>query len=102
MAFMAASQMCCGVVKSGSPTLKSYTFLPAAFSSRAFAAMANVAEGSRACTIFEMLTDMTDFSKRGRWRFCDTLSGERDPQNRTFGWQRQGARGRFPKGRPAV
>jgi hypothetical protein len=59
MARVAAWQMCSGVVKSGSPTLKSYTVLPAAFSSRAFAAIANVAEGSKAWTIFETSGRMT-------------------------------------------
>src|SRR4051794_19251392 len=64
MAWYAASQMWRGVLKSGSPRLKSKTVLPAAFSCRAFAPAANVAEGCTAAAIFE-IGNISCFLDRG-------------------------------------
>ena len=47
-AAIAASTMCCGVGKSGSPAPKPMTFSPAAFMALAFESTANVAEGAMA------------------------------------------------------
>src|SRR5471030_1169414 len=46
--------MCLGVVKSGSPRLKSKTILPSVFSCLAFAPAASVADGWTAAAIFEI------------------------------------------------
>jgi hypothetical protein len=54
MAFAAAARMCSGVMKSGSPRLKSKTWTPSAFSCRAFAPAARVADGCTPDAIFEM------------------------------------------------
>src|SRR5437588_5100204 len=46
--------MCAGVLKSGSPRLKSKTVLPSAFSWRALAPAASVADGCTAAAIREI------------------------------------------------
>ena len=51
IAFLAASLMWSGVLKSGSPTLKLMTSKPSAFSSLLFCDMANVAEGDNLFTL---------------------------------------------------
>src|SRR5512147_3257122 len=56
MAAMAASLMCCGVSKSGSPVPRPMMSLPSAFSLAARAATARVGEGLMACTRFERVT----------------------------------------------
>src|SRR5205823_11510834 len=56
MALTAAAQMCSGVGKSGSPTLKSKTLTPWLLSWRARAAAARVAEGCTADAMRESAT----------------------------------------------
>jgi len=51
---LAALQMCSGVRKSGSPRLKSKTWMPSAFICRALAPAANVAEGWTSEAILEI------------------------------------------------
>ena len=61
IASSAARQMCAGVGKSGSPTERSITSMPAAVIAEARAAMASVADGSRArmrravCRLFDSM-----------------------------------------------
>src|SRR3990167_8810043 len=50
MAWIAASLMCCGVSKSGSPTLRLIIFLPDFCNSSARAETARVGEGLMRCT----------------------------------------------------
>src|SRR6266700_2653868 len=69
MAARAAWQMCSGVGKSGSPRLKSKTWTPSAFSWRALASAANVAEGWMDAAILEtgigsLLFDMIQISPK--------------------------------------
>src|SRR3974390_1745859 len=54
-ALAAASLMCCGVSKSGSPTPKPTTSMPSAFICLALESMARVSEGVRDAARFEIL-----------------------------------------------
>src|SRR4051794_32377053 len=87
MASRAAAQMCSGVAKSGSPTLKSNTRMPLDARLLALAAAARVADGSRLATRSEsriacevaaigdefLVNSSQTQGSRGRGLFCSTV-----------------------------
>src|SRR6266550_584391 len=105
-ALMAASLMCCGVSKSGSPTPKPITSCPSAFICLAFESMASVSEGvseAARCEILYCINRSTLRSittQHGRFpvllrRTGETISSRAGERKRNSG-QRPRARSRTP------
>ncbi|MNC65827.1 hypothetical protein D3C75_1161570 [compost metagenome] len=74
IAVIAASLMCCGVSKSGSPAPNPITFLPAAFNSAALLVTASVGDGLMAFTRSERRTSTALFLLIGIKKIKSTLS----------------------------